>query len=224
MGKIKQGILGGFKGKVGTVIGSSWNGIAYMRGLAQSVKNPNTSGQQTQRGFFKEVMELAAQFSNEQLAFLFPTTPGGMTRRNMLVKQLTAFATVNGGEKHVDLANINSLGNAATAELPNVTMAVNGYSLNITYEIPNGDPYAAAHASEYPAFLVVNVTKKKIFLVNSTDPLGAPGERTITYGVTSYGDNTDTYSGFMLGTGSTTEPTGFSFPAVSRPVKTKKHD
>jgi hypothetical protein len=45
MGKIKQGILGGFKGKVGTVIGSSWNGIAYMRGLAQSVKNPKTAGQ-----------------------------------------------------------------------------------------------------------------------------------------------------------------------------------
>ena len=32
MGKIKQGILGGFRGKVGTVIGASWNGISYMRG------------------------------------------------------------------------------------------------------------------------------------------------------------------------------------------------
>ena len=27
MGKIKQGILGGFSGKVGTVVGSYWNGI-----------------------------------------------------------------------------------------------------------------------------------------------------------------------------------------------------
>ena len=52
MGKIKQGILGGFKGKVGTVIGSSWNGISYMRGIAQSVKNANTAAQQTQRAFF----------------------------------------------------------------------------------------------------------------------------------------------------------------------------
>ena len=43
MGKIKQGILGGFKGKVGTVIGSSWNGIAYMKGQAQSVRNPVVS-------------------------------------------------------------------------------------------------------------------------------------------------------------------------------------
>ena len=33
MGKIKQGILGGFRGKVGTVIGASWNGIAYMKGI-----------------------------------------------------------------------------------------------------------------------------------------------------------------------------------------------
>ena len=58
MGKIKQGILGGFKGKVGTVIGSSWNGIAYMRGLAQSVKNPKTAAQTTQRGFFREVLDI----------------------------------------------------------------------------------------------------------------------------------------------------------------------
>jgi hypothetical protein len=31
MGTIKQGILGGFSGKVGTVIGASWKGINYMR-------------------------------------------------------------------------------------------------------------------------------------------------------------------------------------------------
>ena len=40
MGTIKQGILGGFSGKVGTVIGGSWKGISYMRSQAQSVKNP----------------------------------------------------------------------------------------------------------------------------------------------------------------------------------------
>lgn len=38
MGTIKQGILGGFSGKVGTVAGSSWKGISYMRGRAQNVK------------------------------------------------------------------------------------------------------------------------------------------------------------------------------------------
>jgi hypothetical protein len=42
MGKIRQGILGGFNGTVGTVVGGSWKGTAYMRGKAQSIKNPRT--------------------------------------------------------------------------------------------------------------------------------------------------------------------------------------
>ena len=52
MGTIKQGILGGFSGKVGTVVGSSWKGISYMRGQAQSVKNPRTAKQVAQRDKF----------------------------------------------------------------------------------------------------------------------------------------------------------------------------
>ena len=36
MGTIKQGILGGFSGKVGTVVGSTWKSVHYMRALAVS--------------------------------------------------------------------------------------------------------------------------------------------------------------------------------------------
>ncbi len=42
MSTIKQGISGGFSGKTGTVIGSSWKGIAVMRGIAPSIAQPNT--------------------------------------------------------------------------------------------------------------------------------------------------------------------------------------
>ena len=52
MGTIKQGILGGFSGKVGSVVGASWKGIAYMRSLPQSVTNPRTEGQVNQRSKF----------------------------------------------------------------------------------------------------------------------------------------------------------------------------
>ena len=52
MGKIKQGILGGFSGKVGSVVGSSWKGISYMRGKAVSIKNPKTLQQKEQRSKF----------------------------------------------------------------------------------------------------------------------------------------------------------------------------
>jgi hypothetical protein len=59
MGKISQGILGGFRGKVGTVIGSSWKGIDYMRGIPSSIANPQTEGQVTQRNKFGACVALA---------------------------------------------------------------------------------------------------------------------------------------------------------------------
>ena len=52
MGTIKKGILGGFSGKVGTVVGASWRGIAYMRSLPQKVRNPRTDLQRSQRTKF----------------------------------------------------------------------------------------------------------------------------------------------------------------------------
>jgi len=58
MGTIKKGILGGFSGKVGTVVGASWKGIAYMRSLPQKVRNPRTVGQRSQRSKFSLALAL----------------------------------------------------------------------------------------------------------------------------------------------------------------------
>jgi len=52
MGTIKKGILGGFSGKVGNVVGASWRGIEYIRSLPSSVRNPRTEAQVTQRTRF----------------------------------------------------------------------------------------------------------------------------------------------------------------------------
>jgi hypothetical protein len=52
MGKIRKGILGGFSGKVGTGVGASWKGIAYMRSLPLKVRNPRTPAQLNQRSKF----------------------------------------------------------------------------------------------------------------------------------------------------------------------------
>ena len=60
MGKIKQGILGGFSGKVANVVGSSWKGIAVMKSLPLSVANPRTAAQVAQRTKFTNITVLAA--------------------------------------------------------------------------------------------------------------------------------------------------------------------
>jgi hypothetical protein len=56
MGTIKQGILGAFSGKVGTVIGGVWKGIAYMRGLQTSASRIPTEAQLNTRAKFALTM------------------------------------------------------------------------------------------------------------------------------------------------------------------------
>jgi hypothetical protein len=49
MGTYSKGILGPFSGKVGTVVGSNWKGIDYMRSYRKRIKNPRTQSQMMQR-------------------------------------------------------------------------------------------------------------------------------------------------------------------------------
>ena len=225
MGKIKQGILGGFKGKVGTVIGASWNGIAYMRGLPQSVRNPKTAAQEAQRAFFREVQDLAGQLTVEQQLFLFPTSPNGMTRRNALVKQLAEDPVITADNKSVNLAELATIGNAPTADLPDVTVSTDNMEgsdvLKMQWDTDND--WRNAHADEYPTIFVANVTKKKIFLVNSTAVVGASGETGFTVPLAAYGEASDEFSGFMLSTGRKIYLVGFGTMGVNeRPARPPK--
>ena len=173
MGKIKQGILGGFRGTVGTVVGSSWNGIAYMKGKPQSVKNPKTDAQLQQRGFFRDLQQLVAQLSDEQLASLYPSVTSGRTRRNMLVHQLAAAAAIVDDVKTVDLSQIEGIGSGEHIDSPMLESVV-----TLTNDVK--DFYAEPAAAEQigkPAeanFIVVayNLTQKKIGIFNTeeTDP------------------------------------------------------
>lgn len=65
MATYKKGILGVFTGKVGTVIGSNWRGIDYMRSLPKKSKKVATQPQLDQRfkfglinSFFKSISTL----------------------------------------------------------------------------------------------------------------------------------------------------------------------
>lgn len=66
MGTIKQGILGGFSGKVGTVVGSTWKSVHYMRALAVSTNDPCTEKQKNQRSRFT----VAINFAKSMTPFL----------------------------------------------------------------------------------------------------------------------------------------------------------
>jgi hypothetical protein len=57
MGTIKQGILGPFSGKVGTVVGSSWKGKAVMRSMPTRRRGSPTATQILQQAKFSLIMK-----------------------------------------------------------------------------------------------------------------------------------------------------------------------
>ncbi|MDH5826423.1 DUF6266 family protein [Sphingobacterium faecium] len=56
MGTIVNGANGGFKGKAGSVIGSSWKSINYIKGLYKKRSKPASEAQQVQQEKFKILM------------------------------------------------------------------------------------------------------------------------------------------------------------------------
>lgn len=92
MGKIKQGILGGFSGKVGKVVGGSWKGIDYMRGIPSSIANPQTEGQVTQRNKFGACVALAKSVMDTVIRPVWNKKAVKMTGFNLFTKtNLPAF-------------------------------------------------------------------------------------------------------------------------------------
>lgn len=64
MGKIRMGILDGFVGKVGTVIGSFWKGKKVMRAYNEFPNDPNTEDQQLVRAKFKKAGQCAGKLAS----------------------------------------------------------------------------------------------------------------------------------------------------------------
>jgi hypothetical protein len=64
MAIFKQGIHGGFRGRVGNIIGSTWKGKGVMKIRPASVTNPNTERQQNQRARFSLVGRFLQAFRN----------------------------------------------------------------------------------------------------------------------------------------------------------------
>ena len=60
MAKLEQGILGPFRGKVGTVVGYLWRGKQVVRAYRREINYPNTERQQAERDWFVGMVRFAA--------------------------------------------------------------------------------------------------------------------------------------------------------------------
>ena len=82
-----EGILGGFRGSVGRVIGYNYKGGWFVRTKPRFVHNPRTEKQQTHRMLFGDMVRLASRMLPAlKLGFRREAEERGMTEGNAFVK------------------------------------------------------------------------------------------------------------------------------------------
>lgn len=81
MGTINKGILGGFSGKVGTVVGGNWKGIDYIRSKGHKKSGRSTPAQLEQQAKFGLMMKFLRTFGT-LLSTTFNDFANGITGPN----------------------------------------------------------------------------------------------------------------------------------------------
>lgn len=194
MGTIKQGILGGFSGKVGTVIGGSWKGISYMRSQAQSVSNPRTTGQVNQRTKFT----LA-------LSFLKPLTELIRVGFKLYASKQTAFnaamsytlANAISGTSSDDYSLEYSSALVSRGSLTGATNgAANASGGSIVVSWDDNSDIGSASATDLSIIAVLNPTKGEA-VTETAGAVRSAGTETIDLPSDWIGDEVQVYLGFV---------------------------
>lgn len=198
MGKIKQGILGRFSGKVGTVIGSSWKGQGVMRGIAPHVANPKTDGQLAQRQKFAAVMKFV-QSMVKFLSIGFKNYAIGMTQLNAAFSY-NILNAVQGTYPNFTIDYPNALvsrGNLPPA-LNQATASTVAGTIHFTWD-DNSDEMGAL-ATDKNLVLVYNPVKKQAVYFKDLAERAA-GTQTVTVPHSFSGDLVHCYIAFQTADG-----------------------
>ena len=199
MGKISQGVLGGFSGKVGNVVGGTWKGIDYMRIKPANVTNPRTEGQVDQRSKFSTV-----------LRFLQPMTDFLRVGFKLYANKMTQF----------NAAMSYNLNNAITGAYPNFMVdyanalvtrgnlsgAANGAAsspsagdVQITWDDNSGS--GSAQATDKTLIVLLNTTRQEA-VFTTAGPARSAGTETISVPSEYTGEDVEVFLGFISEDGS----------------------
>lgn len=92
MGTIRKGALGGFSGKAGSIVGSSWRDINYIKGLPKLSKKPKSQKQLEQQAKFATAVRFLLPLKNLMNISYGQVKSGRATGFNMALKQVLDFA------------------------------------------------------------------------------------------------------------------------------------
>jgi hypothetical protein len=198
MGTIKQGILGGFSGKVGNVVGGSWKGIDTMRVMPASVANPQTTPQLVQRQKFSIVMAFLQPLS-EFLKTGFKDYAVKKTEINAAMSYNINYAVTGAyPAQTVDYPNVLvSRGPLPSAMNPAVASTVAG---RVDFTWDNNSTETGAAATDRSLLVVYNPVRHQV-VTDSEQAQRSAGSRNVTVPDSYTGDTVECYIAFINTTG-----------------------
>jgi len=199
MGTIRNGANGGFSGKAGSVIGSSWNNISYIKGLPKISNKPASLKQLDQRARFAAVLQYLGPIKDVLIQGYKGQTAGRATGFNMGIQHAIINAitgTYPAYEVDRSLVQI-SKGTLQKPSSVNVASNVTG-SLDITW-LPqvNG---LNAFASDTLVVLVYN-QEQNLFLSYTAVANREDGTATIAIPTDFSGQTIHTYLFYVMDDG-----------------------
>ena len=133
-GVINQGILGGFSGKVGPVVGGKWKDIDYMRSYVIPA-NPNTTDQQAVRAKFAALVATGRALLATILQPFWDPFYSNMSGFNAWISQNYALSDSDGV---IDRTAVMSKGTLETAAI--ISAVKSGTDLDIDWDAsPDGN-------------------------------------------------------------------------------------
>ena len=211
MATIKQGILGAFSGKVGSVVGSSWKGIPIMKSLPPSVSNPRTAGQIVQRSKMASCVRAANSILAEVIK---PLNDRFVSRRSGYNDFVSRNISLFNDEGLVSPASLKISQSRNKAQLIDA-IAAGELSKSLLVEWTSDEGQGFALPSDI-AFIVCYNRRLKEFFGFRTTEVREGEEASVAFpeGVLLEGDVIDVYLAFLRADGTVVFDTAYATGTV----------
>lgn len=194
MGKYKKGILGAFSGKIGTVVGSSWKGIEYMRSLPRPSTKAATDQQMIQRAKFA----LVSAFFRSASALInmgYQSLAQGKSGYNVATSDFIADAIIGTyPDFEIDYSKVLFSKGTLTGAYGVNAVSESG-SVKVSWD--DNSNSGTAKASDQIVILVYNPDKGQFVYDINTGALRSAGEDTLLMPVEFLGDTVEVWVAFM---------------------------
>ena len=194
MGTINQGIMGGFSGRVGTVVGGNWNGIDYMRSGNVDRLDAKSMAQLNQRARLSAVIQLLKPLKGF-LRIGFKKQKVNMTAFNSAMSYNMANSLTGiFPDYEIDYSKVL----VSQGKLPGALnpTAVSSSATQIGFSWDNNSAKINAMANDKAILVVYNPVKQNaIWLVGDHTRIG--GSQTITLPANFSGDEVQCYLSFQ---------------------------